>query len=291
MELLYVQEHLTCYNYEKGERPTIEKISLEKEQTWEALTVQNKIIFVLSGSIYLSYGKIVNKKISDKKMVILPAAIHSSIRAIEDSVLIVMSLHNTKRLCDCFPLDSLLREDKGNFIPRAFPLDFNERVESFLSFLDTCMTDGLKCTYFFELKTKEFYFLLRAYYTKQELLYFLHPILTQDIPFSELVLKNRLKAKTVQELASLTNYSLSGFQKRFKKAFGVSAYQWMKDEREKVIFHQINSTNKSFKEISEEFGFSSPSHFNDFCKASFGATPGIIRSKKTKPKADASKKA
>ena len=83
----------------------------------------------------------------------------------------------------------------------------------------------------------------------------------------------------------MTHYSLSGFQKRFKKVFGVSAYHWMKDVRSKSIYHQINSTEKSFKEISDEYGFSSPSHFNDFCKVHFGTTPGRIRRKKAATKA------
>lgn len=289
MELLYAQEHLTCYNYEKSERPTIRKISLQKGQKWDINPVNNLFIFVIEGAVTVSYGDIVNKPIPSDKIFLLPASSPGVFIAEEDTTLFSMRLHNTKQLCDCFPLDALLKEDKGNFIPRSYILDINERVKDFLSFMDTCMSDGLKCTYYFELKTKEFYFLLRAYYTKEELLQFFYPIINRDVPFSELVLKNHHKAKTVQELATLTNYSLSGFQKRFKKTFGVSAYQWMKDARSKAIFHQINRTNKSFKEISEEFGFSSPSHFNDFCKTSFGATPGIIRGRKDKAKSNCKK--
>lgn len=286
MELLYTQEHLTCFNYEKGERPTIERISLKKGLFWRIFPIDNKVIFVLKGSLHFSYGEIVNKTIPSGKMMLLPAGSQCIAHSDEDSEIIIMRLHNTRQLCDCFSLDALLREDKGDFIPGIYFLDINERVEPFLSFLDTCMTDGLRCTYYFELKAKEFYFLLRAYYEKKELLYFFYPLLSKDISFSDLVIKNHYKAKTVQELANLTHYSLSGFQKRFKKVFGVSAYQWMKDERSKTIFHQINSTDKSFKEISEEYGFSSPSHFNDFCKTNFGATPGIIRRRNPQTKSE-----
>ncbi|MDR2956524.1 MAG: AraC family transcriptional regulator [Prevotella sp.] len=285
MELLYVQEHLSCYNYEKGDRPTIERISLKKGQEWEIFPIDNKAIFTLSGSLCFSFGENSNKIMEPRKIMLIPAGSEYKCVAETDCELNVIRLHNTKQLCDCFSLDALLKEEKDGFNNISSLLDINERVNSFLSFLNTCIGDGLKCTYYFELKAKEFYFLLRAYYTKKDLLRFFYPILSKDISFSDLVLKNHYKTKTVQELANVTNYSLSGFQKRFKKVFGVSAYQWMKDERSKSIYHQINSTDKSFKEISEEYGFSSPSHFNDFCKANFGLTPGKIRRKKPEPKA------
>jgi AraC-like DNA-binding protein len=215
---------------------------------------------------------------------LIPAGSHLQCKAQDDSTFIIIRLHNIKQLCDCFSFDRLLREEVKDFIPEFYYLDINERVKSFLTFLDTCMIDGLKCTYYFELKSKEFYFLLRAYYTRKDLFAFFYPLLSYDISFSELIIKNHCKAKTVQELADLVHYSLSGFQKRFKKVFGISAYHWMKEERSKLIYHQINSTEKSFKEISDEYGFSSPSHFNDFCKANFGDTPGKIRRQKTTTK-------
>ncbi|MDR0823493.1 MAG: AraC family transcriptional regulator [Prevotella sp.] len=280
MELLYKQEHLTCYNYEKGERPTIEKISIKKGQTWDIFSIDNKAIFTVEGSLVLSFGYNINKNIAKNKITLIPAGSHLQSRAQEDTTLIVIRLHNTKSLCDCFSLDLLLRSEKKKQKPELFSLDFNERIESYLSFLNTCISDGLKCTYFFEIKSKEFYFLLRAYYPKEELLAFFYPILSCDISFSEYIIKNHYKVKTVQELAERMHYSLSGFQKRFKKVFGVSAYYWMKDERSKSIYHQLNSTNKSLKEICDEYEFSSPSHFNDFCKANFGNTPGEIRRKR-----------
>lgn len=280
MELLYKQEHLTCYNYEKGKRPTIEKVIIKKEEQWRFFSIDNKIIILLQGAMCFSFGEIYDKEITKGKIMLLPAGSELTSTAQEDTTLLIFRLHDKKQLCDCFSLDMLLKENKSNITPECYFLDINERTEIFLSFLNTCMSDGLKCVYYFELKIKEFYFLLRAYYTKKDLLGFFYPLLSNDISFSEFVMKTHYKAKTVQELAELTHYSLSGFQKRFKKVFGVSAYHWMKEERSKAIYHQLTSTDKSFKEISDEFGFSSPSYFNDFCKVNFGNTPGEIRKNK-----------
>ena len=285
MELLYVHEHLSCFNYEKEEKLTIEKVELKKNQSKkEYFSIDNKVLFLMEGHLLFSYGEMPDNVLPEGKFIIFPAGKTIRCEAKEDCKFIVMRLYNTKQLCDCFPLDVLMREATEDLHIEPYFLDLNERTKVFIDFLNVCLSDGLKCTYYFELKVKEFYFMLRAYYTKKDLQKFFYPILSLDISFSDFIIKNHYKAKTVQELANLTHYSLSGFQKRFKKVFGVSAYNWMKNIRSKSIYHQINSTGKSFKEISDEYGFSSPSHFNDFCKTNFGTTPGRIRNKRLQAK-------
>lgn len=280
MELLYPKEHLSCFNYEKGSRPLYEKSIVPKGEKWNIHSIDNLIIFSLEGCLHFSFNEYSDRKFTKGKMMILPADCNLSGYAEEDSTIVTMRLFEIKQLCDCFSLDMFLLEKDDDTKPDLHYLDINERLGNYLVFLDACVREGLKCTFFLNIKVKELFFLLRAYYPKQDLKRFFYLLLSMDISFSDLVLKNHRKAKTVQELAKLLHYSLSGFQKRFKRAFGVSAYQWMKDERSKAIFHEINSTEKSFKEISDDYGFSSPSHFNDFCKTSFGATPGKIRQKK-----------
>lgn len=277
MKLLYPHEHVNCYNYEKGDRIAIEKITLEKGCKWKLSSNENKIICMLTGVLNVSFSQFMDRVHDAGKMLLVPAGNSISGYTENGCTFIVIRLHDTKRLCDCFSLDLLLAEKSDDYKPDLYFLDINERVRSYLSYLDVCISDGLKCTFFLKLKMQELFFLLRAYYTKEDLLRFFYLLLSNDISFSDFVIQNHYKVKNVQELAEMSHYSLSGFQKRFKKAFGVSPYQWMKDERSKAIFHQINSTAKSFKEISDEYGFSSPSHFNDFCKTHFGTTPGKIR--------------
>ncbi|MDR1091259.1 MAG: helix-turn-helix transcriptional regulator [Prevotella sp.] len=283
VELLYPHEHLSCFNYEKGSRPVFDKLKLKKGQSWKVFSEDNLIIFILEGSLCFSFGEYLNRTISKGRMMVLPAGSQLLGRAEEETGLIVIRLLETKQLCDCYSLDMLLNERDGSFIPELYYLDIKERLSLFLSFWDECVGDGLKCVFYLDLKVKEFFFMLRAYYTKEELLGFFYLLLSRDISFSDQVMKNRYKAKTVHELADTLHYSLSGFQKRFKKVFGVSAYHWMKEERLKSVFHEINSTQKSFKEISDDYGFSSPAHFNDFCKSNFGLTPGKIRQNKSLP--------
>jgi AraC-like DNA-binding protein len=124
---------------------------------------------------------------------------------------------------------------------------------------------------------KELFFLLRAYNTKEDLADFFSPLLTDDMDFYNFVLNNYQSIKTVKELAFLADYSLTGFEKRFKKVFGMSAHQWMKNQLSSSLYHEISCSRKSFTEISDMFGFSSSAHLSNFCKAVFGATPSAIR--------------
>lgn len=282
MDLLYKYEHIKCLNYERSKRPLIEEIKMEKGQKYNMLPLENKIVFLLEGRISFSFGEFTNKLISKGEMVLLSTTGRRlSINVEEPSTFIVVRLRDIKQFCDCFPLDFYVNDKEDEFQYELNPLPINQRLALYLDFLEICVTDGLKCIYFFDIKLKELFFLFRAYYSKEELLSFFYPMMTNDITFSDFVMRNHNKVKTVEELATLLHYSLSGFQKRFRKVFGVSAYQWMKEERSKSIFHEINSTGKTFKEISDDYGFSSPSHFNDFCKSNFGTTPGELRKKKS----------
>lgn len=279
-KFLYTQEHLSCFNFERGKRPVFEHLKLKKGEKWELFSSDNLLLFLIDGSLTFSFGEYSDRSIEKDKMMVLPAGCHLY-GVIEDDIdIIIIRLLETKQLCDCYSLDMLLSEKDQSYNQNICCLDIIGKLKSYLFFMDECVGDGLKCNFYLDLKVKELFFLLRGYYDKSELLNFFSLLLSRDVTFSDQVLKIHRKAKTVQELADMMHYSLSGFQKRFKRVFGISAYRWMKEERTKSIYHELNNTNKSFKVISEEFGFSSPSHFNDFCKDAFGATPGKIRQDK-----------
>lgn len=285
MTLLYVNEHLTCYNYDKSPAPTIEKRILEKDTPWLFSTLKNTLIYVSEGKINLSYSSYSYKTINKGQIALIPAESEVKAYVNESSTVFILRLGDIKSLCECFSLDMLLHEEDQETINKLpFFLDASEKLIPFFEVADLYISDGLKCRYFLQLKIKELFYLLRAYHKKEDLLLFFYPLLSNDMSFSDFVLRNHFKVKTVNEFALLANYSLSGFQKRFKKVFGISAYTWMKEEKLKSIYNDITNSSKSFKEISSEYDFSSPSHFNDYCKSNFGHTPGELRKNKVNVK-------
>lgn len=279
MKLLYPEEHIHCFNYSKGNGPAIEYVKISQGEKWDILSAYNKILFLLDGKLSYSFNEYQNKIITEKKAMTLPSNAHIKVEAFEDSYFIIFRLRTKVQLCDTYSLDKLI-SDNDNIANNIGYLDIDERMEGYLKLLNTYITDGLKCIYFFQIKVQELFFLLRAYYPKEQLLGFFKPLMDSNTAFSDFVLENYKKVKSVKELADMANYSLSGFQKHFKKVFGTSAYQWINDQRSKSVFHELNNSEKPLKEISDNYGFSSPSHFNDFCKSQFGETPGEIRKKR-----------
>lgn len=283
MKLLYPQEHFSCYNFEQGDKPVIQALSLENGKRIGLSTIDNKLIFVLDGSLEFIFKSSLPQIISRGQFMLLPAGSVLSATAKGDLRIIILRIRSQIRLCDTFSIEKLLDVDFHDSLKGGmYFLDINERVEYFLAGLQNYINDGLRCYYFYQLKISEFFYLLRAYYTKEELRAFFNPLISSDMSFSGQVFKYYKTARTAQELAEMLNYSFSGFQKKFKRVFGVSAYRWITEQRVKSIAHEINCNEKSFKEISNDYGFSSPSHFNDFCKTHLGQTPGNIREKNRK---------
>lgn len=282
MKLLYAHEHNTCYNYDTGTKPIIEKIILYKNQVLELKVSEYKIIVVKQGSATLDN---MERKLEVGNMWFAePQAV--KLEACENSIIIIFRMRFRIQLCERFLLDKLFRNTEMAVSDNADTryLKANRITLFYIESLDQILDTGLKCTNFLEVKIKELFYFLRAYYTKEELSGFFSPLANRDEVFAEFVYKNYKKAKNTIELARIANYSVSGFEKRFKDTFGISAGKWMKKQKATDIFHEINCSDKSLKEISFDYGFYSPSHLNEYCKHYFGQTPGKLREIRIKRK-------
>lgn len=75
--------------------------------------------------------------------------------------------------------------------------------------------------------------------------------------FSDFIYQNYREVKSISELASLSCYSRSGFEKRFRKIFGVPASHWITLRKAADIYHEIRRSRKSIKQICFDYSFSS----------------------------------
>lgn len=282
MELLYVNEHLTCFNYDGGERPAVESVRFDSAKPCVVEVVEPEIVILLNGGINISFEKVRNGRIAAGEMVVLPPCSRVAITPDSKVDLLVFRLRTNTQFCDRYSLEKLYEEthyDIKEFEDSLNTLKVNEKIGEFAKSLAKSVSEGLKCVYFFDIKIKELFFIFRAYYTKKELAAFFHSLLSKDSNFLYFVNKNYTKAHSAKEFAQLAGYSLSGFDKQFRKVFGMSAYQWIKHKRLKSIYHDINCSFKTLREICEDHNFSSLSQFNDYCKKNFGMPPGKIRRK------------
>lgn len=276
MEIKNINEHISCGNYEKGDNSTVENLILKEGESLKKNLLESEMFFVRKGSFYISYQKINSQLITCGDIILLPPACHLQLDALEETHVIAFRVSTTLQLCNTFSLESLFHKNY-KVKDEVCVLKINERIDAYLNLISNCMNDGLKCSHFYKIKIQELVYYLRIYYSKEKLADFFSPVLTNDSAFASFVFQNYTKVKTVQQFSNLYGYSQSSFEKQFKKVFGTSAYQWMVDQKAKQIYHRLVCSDKGLAEIADEFDFSSPSQFCDFCKHFLGASPGKIR--------------
>ncbi|MBK5722756.1 helix-turn-helix transcriptional regulator [Dysgonomonas sp. Marseille-P4677] len=295
MDSLYSSDSQSYTNYGRGESPTIDNLNLSKGQIWPSRALNSKVVFVTNGTLSISYDKTSKDKLPKGTILLLAIGCQFNIYAEEDTSLVIVYLPN-KPNNEELTLYKLLFKDilsekhyNADHLPLqikntkkndVYYLTIKECLWTYLENLNERIKDGLKSDIFFELKLKELFLLLRAYYSKEELFNFFAPLQHWEQDFYSTVINNFHNVKTIKELADLTNYSISGFEKKFKRIFNISAGNWIKQQKSMAILNEISNEETPFKNICFQNGFSSLSHFNNYCKLHFGQTPGEIRRNK-----------
>lgn len=278
-KLLYTQEHFTCQNYEKGKNAALEILNIPKGRKIERTLHDTEIVFLLSGQFTLSYAKIPHMEINPGVIMLFPPGSLVKAEAIEDTRLIICRIRGVLQLCECVSMTQIYNFKDKNIKEEFHMLSINDRIYKFVELMQECVDDGLKCGYYFETKMKELFFLLRAYYTKEDLIQFFSPLLSHNSRFMNLMYQNR-NAKSVNELIDISMYSESGFKKQFNKVFGTSASDWLRDQKASLVYNDLIGSDLSIKELADKYNFSSVSSFTTFCQSKFGLPPGQIRTRK-----------
>ena len=274
------QGHFNCFSYVKNKKlPSIEIKHFKGGLKMPFALLFNEIVVVYKGTLNFSFGRILDKKATQGDIIVFPAQYDCTIDAKEDTTLIIFRVDTEIRFCDHFSFEMLYNEGERPKEEKIHLLKSNDVIKNYFSQLTKVLNDGLYCNYLLEIKLKEFLFLLRYYYPMEELKAFFAVMLNGDFEFSMLIMKNYTHELSVEDLAKKLHYSVSGFGKRFRKVFNMPPAQWLEMRKARAVYHEINCSTKTFSELGYEFGFSSPSHFNNFCKRIFKDSPGEIRRK------------
>ena len=279
MKLCHPEAQKSCSQYSATKDRKIEIVKVAKDATFHTFSEQTQMILILQGSLNLLSKKVYNKNAKAGELILVPMHRNCSMTASKDVTMMVMTLDFNIIFCERMPLELLLethiktKEDAGVGLLKSNQkiMDFGDTI------IDSIADDDLKCSYYYDLKIREMLFLIWTYYDKKHVFNFFKPIYNNDFSFSSHVYKHLNEVKTVGELAEKLEYSLSGFEKKFRRIFETSPYQWMQEQRAKRIHKEIICTRKTFTVIAKEYDFSSPAHFNDFCKQYFNNTPGGLR--------------
>lgn len=279
-------------------------VSFELLELWKGDQVHLKmftnttLVFVMSGQLVISYNDFKNREVKAKEIILLPPGCTLDRIAQDDCKLLYCTFYKRVDFCNRYSLEFLTDYCKG------YTYDFHtlNMVEMIYRHLDLLMLglgneincsiqrsqdasghpckyllSNTKCSYIYELKRQELLLMLFSCYNKKDLAQFFYPVLCRDMDFRFFVLSNSLTVNRLDDFARLMNCSVSTFERRFRAHFNEPAYHWLQKHKSIHILHDIRMTDKSFFDLSVEFGFSSQAHFSKFCKNQYGNTPSELR--------------
>ncbi len=236
------------------------------------------IVFVTATDLIIRFAGENDRLIEKGQLFLLPKSVACVFKVESQSEIIIMEIPNITALYVFF-INSK-SAFKRSEISLFFPLTMDTPILRIVDSLQQYMRKGFVDTVLAGLKALELFYNLERSYSKEELDRFFSPIRTDDCAFAIFVLMNHTKVKTAEELAELSNYSLSGFNKQFHKTFGMAPYKWMLQWKIDRIYKELYyETSKPIKLISEEYGFTNLSNLGDFCRKHLGASPTVIRNR------------
>lgn len=99
--------------------------------------------------------------------------------------------------------------------------------------------------------------------------------------FKGMVLARATAQMTGEELARRCNMSNTAFRERFKKTFGTTVSQWLRERKKERILNSLLHSDLPVSKISDRNGFRNDSTFSEYCRRNFGSAPSEIRKNKT----------
>lgn len=280
MEILNKAEHQRCYHYEDEAQPTVEIRHLEQGYEEEIIFRKNEIVFMTEGEVRFIFRDYPEKTHRKGEFVFLPMGGIFRYTVSKKTMIYVVRPNGRIKLCEGYRIEELYKFGgrlQENCCKEISALKINNPLWHFLDGLNKMVQGGLKCRYFFDTKVRELFILLNAYYPRQQLWEFFSLILSPDTVFSEYVRENYHQYHTVNELATSMNITAKHFGKLFTHTFGIPPGKWLKRERAQMIYHELRSGVKPLKQLSDEYGFSTPQQLDRFCKRELKKNPGEIR--------------
>ena len=278
--LHYLDEHIICSNYISGKAVGFKRHVLKKDETIQIPSDNNWncIFFFLEGKVeYAIDDPRAKEQANENEMIFVPKLTYFICTALEETTIISHEFEKLINLCDKFALQSLFPYCNLEGKERTECLPIHKPLKDFLDLLFYYLKIGMLCKHMHEVKQKELFLLLRAFYTKEENAAFFYPIISKNMDFKSQVYNHYLKVKTVQELASLCNLSLATFNRLFSENFRDAPYAWMQKQKAKLIANRLSNKEIALSEIIDEFDFSSAAHLTLFCKKYLEMTPSQYR--------------
>ena len=259
---------------------TIERIEANEIKKYRNI-IQTQLLYIISGSMYVSYKMIINRIVKAGETLFIPIGSNYVLEGATDARYMNYGCEIENFFCKHFSVEMLYP-----YIDADYKYDFkalkpNKGISLYWDLLLIYHERGILDMKMKQIKKEELFILYRLYYGNSELFEFFYPMINIDFKFNEFIYENYLSVHSVNELALKSKYSISGFLKHFEQCYNMHPKEWILQQKSALIFHDLHFSESSITEIAYEYRFSSPSQFSQFCKKNYGELPSYIRKKGT----------
>ncbi|WP_299367248.1 helix-turn-helix domain-containing protein [uncultured Porphyromonas sp.] len=274
MALFNPPEHLSCHHYATHANTGWVLVDGSEQQFYRGETEYHLILFCTKGSIRLaSEDDLCELHAGQMKFIPRDSSVHAYLS--HDGELLSAYFDVIDFICDKISLQQL-KELKDTVTYNPNPLEVRGAIPSMLATLKVYLEDKALCAYLHELKVKELFWNLRAYYSREELAAFLSPVLGVSKFHNEVI--NAFTCNTkVADLAERVYMATSTFYKQFREEFGETPEQWIRTQSNKQILFLIQDYDLTIGEIATRLSFGSLSSFSRYCSKNFGYAPTALR--------------
>ncbi|MBK5721735.1 hypothetical protein JGH11_12720 [Dysgonomonas sp. Marseille-P4677] len=192
MSIYCNNECLNCIHYFDDEKEIVNKIQFKKGEFWKLKPKEYEIVFILKGSLNVSFEQYSNETIEKDDMILIPSDRDFYIEAMEDSELFLMQIPASVLTYQCTTI-KLFNYQTPDTDTTLNYLTINKNIAIFLSTLEIYIEENIKCFSLHECKIRELFFLLEEGYKKTELYKFFHLALKNNSSFSNLANHNKTK--------------------------------------------------------------------------------------------------
>lgn len=274
MALFNPPEHLSCHHYATHANSGWILVDGTEQQLHQGETEYHSILFCTKGSIRLATGDdLCELQVGQMKFIPRGSAVHAYLSS--DGELLSAYFDVIDFLCDKISLQQL-KELKETVAYNPNPLEVRGAIPSMLTTLKVYLQDKALCAYLHELKVKELFWNLRAYYSREELAAFLSPVLGVSKFHNEVINAFTCNIR-VADLAERVYMATSTFYKQFREEFGEPPEQWIRTQSNKQILFLIQDYDLTIGEIATRLSFGSLSSFSRYCSKNFGYAPTALR--------------
>lgn len=234
----------------------------------------NFILFLMKGEMLVNSKEYAGTKLKEGEFILQAIGSAFEMLALTECECIYYYFNQPEFFCD-YHFNYIMTEISPPLI--YSPLKIIPELHYFLNGSITYLNEKKVCRDLLSLKRKELAFVLGYYYSDYDLASLVHPLSKYVNSFQYFVIQNYKKAKTVEDFAHLGGYTLSTFRRIFNNVFHEPVYEWMLARRREDILDELHHSQATISEICYNYGFESLSHFSNFCKKHFGASPRNLR--------------